>query len=127
MADDATTKDDGKTITGQPLKDEPKTSTVQATPDSANQGEVVIPEGDRASEINPDVALLTVHATATDGQGVERIVGTPPGDWRPAQVEASEAELAAAKLREEREKEAADKRADLLKPIDTSDRKVENP
>lgn len=64
---------------------------------------------------NPDAKGLTAYATATDGGGVERIVGPAPTAWSPAPLTATDEQIAAAKKREAAFEEASKTRLSQLK------------
>lgn len=77
---------------------------------------------------NPDAKGLVAFQTATDGQGVERIIGPAPTAWSPAPLEATDEQKQAAEKRVQAFEEASKSRqAKLGEEIKDEDRAVNNP
>lgn len=63
---------------------------------------------------NPHEKALASQATAVDGQGIERIVGTVDTTWKPAPLESTDAEKEAAERRNRMFSSAAKQRQEAL-------------
>lgn len=77
---------------------------------------------------NPDAKGLVAYQTATDGQGVERIIGPATTAWSPAPLEASDEQKQLAEKRNASFEEASKARqAQFGEGIKDEDRAVNNP
>lgn len=77
---------------------------------------------------NPDARGLTAYQTATDGQGVERIIGPATTAWSPAPLEATDEQKQQAEARNASFEEASKARqAQFGEGIKDEDRAENNP